>query len=328
MATISSLLRERVTLRVRSVDRIFLAGYVPRLQSEGLVVRFLLDRAPSLGDGKVRIPSPALLGKVGQSYVQAIDRFAVENEIPLVRFSKGDCKEELARPYIRAAERAGRFGVVMIGVAQEKARAWRGFRNGGPASHPHFSYRRMSVFVNHYYFYVRDPEWGPASIKTCAYAPYPLWLCLNGHEWAKRQAERRGLSFQALDNGFRSAEDAGALAEICASLSDRHIERFFARWEARLPQPFTAADLRPLRRNGLIRRVPKKPALRADRRRQADRRLLHQDLHANRQPLTRRARPPPTARDRTARTPRARLARIRASPRHPHRRGSHHDLKR
>ncbi len=91
---------------------------------------------------------------------------------------------------------------------------------------------------------MRDSEWGPAFIKTCAYAPYPVWLCLNGHEWAKRQAERRGLSFQALDNGFRSVQDAAALAEICASLSDRHIERFFARWEARLPAPFTAADRR------------------------------------------------------------------------------------
>ena len=44
MATIASLLRERVTLQVNSVDRIFLAGYIPKLQSEGQVVRFLLDR--------------------------------------------------------------------------------------------------------------------------------------------------------------------------------------------------------------------------------------------------------------------------------------------
>src|SRR5450432_4016287 len=34
MATIASLLRERVSLQVNSVDRIFLAGYVPKLQSD------------------------------------------------------------------------------------------------------------------------------------------------------------------------------------------------------------------------------------------------------------------------------------------------------
>jgi hypothetical protein len=235
VATIASLLREHVTLRVRSVDRLFLAGYVPKLQSEGQVVRFLLDRG-------FPIPSPAGLGKIGSGYMRAIERFAQKHEIPLVRFEKGASKEELARPYMQRAEREGRFGVVLIGVAQEKARAWRGFRRGGSDAHPHFVYRRMSVFPNHYYFYVRDPDWGPAFIKTCAYAPYPVWLCLNGHEWAKRQAEKEGIGFEALDNGFCEADDAQGLAAICASLRAREIERFFGRWQAWLPSPFTARD--------------------------------------------------------------------------------------
>ena len=35
MATISSLLADHVTLQVRSVDRLFLKGYVPNLMTEG-----------------------------------------------------------------------------------------------------------------------------------------------------------------------------------------------------------------------------------------------------------------------------------------------------
>jgi hypothetical protein len=235
MATIASLLAEHVTLEVRSVDRIFVAGYVPRLQSEGLIVRFLLDRG-------FPIPSPAALGKIGQRYREAIERFAAANQVPVVRFEKGACKEDVARAYLQAAEREGRFGVVMVGVAQEKLVAWKGYRQGGSAAHPHFCYRRMSAFPNHYYFYVRDPEWGPAFIKTVAYAPFPLWLCLNGHEWAKRRAAKQGLAFEPLDNGFRATADASALAAICDALSEREIERFFARWEARLPSPFTVDD--------------------------------------------------------------------------------------
>jgi hypothetical protein len=171
-----------------------------------------------------------------------VDRFAQLNAIPVVHFDKGACKEDVARPYLQAAEREGRFGVVMIGVAQEKLVAWKGYKQGGSEAHPHFCYRRMSLFPNHYYFYVRDREWGPAFIKTVAYAPYPLWLCLNGHEWAKRQATERGLEFEPLDNGFRATADAATLAAICGSLSEREIERFFARWEARLPSPLTAQD--------------------------------------------------------------------------------------
>jgi hypothetical protein len=237
VATIASLLRDRVTLRVRSVDRLFLQAYVPKLMTSFQVVRFLLDRG-------FDIPSPALLGKIGRAYVAAIDRFAERHQVPVVRFTKGESKEQIARRYFQVAERDGRFGVVLIGVAQERTTAWRGWRRGGSDGHPHFEYRRQQVFVNHYYFYIRDPDWGPAFIKTCAYAPFPAWVYLNGHEWAKRQAERAGLSFEALDNGFRSVADADALAAICERLGARDVHRFFARWEARLPSPFDAADRR------------------------------------------------------------------------------------
>ena len=185
------LLRERATLQVNCVDRIFLAGYIPKLQSEGQLVRFLLDRG-------LPIPSPAALGKIGEAYVRAMERFAKRYRIPVVHFKKGESKELVARRYMRKAEREGRFGVVMIGVAQEKTSAWRGFNAGGSPSHPHFSYRRMSVFRNHYYVYIRDREWGPAFIKTVAYAPYGIWIYLNAHEWAKRQAAKRGIGFEAL----------------------------------------------------------------------------------------------------------------------------------
>ena len=236
MATITSLLRDHVSLQVRSVDRLFVSGYVPRLQCDGQLIRFMLDRAGG------NIPSPAILGRVGRAYVDAIDRFALDNEIPVVRFARNECKEDVARAYFRRAERERCFGVVLIGVAQEKASAWRGWREGGNDAHPHFEFGRQAVFVNRYYFYIRDREWGPSFVKTNAYAPYPVWLWLNGHEWAKRQAAAAGVDFQALDNGFRSCADADALAGICAALSDADVEAFFARWIARLPCPFTAAE--------------------------------------------------------------------------------------
>lgn len=235
MATIRSLLRDRVTLQVRSVDRVYLQAYVPRLMSEGMLIRFLLDRGAT-------IPSPALLGQIGSRYVAAIEHFAAGNGIPIVRFRRAESKEEVARPYLEAAASEGRFGCVMIGVAQERARVWRGWRRGGPDGHPHFEFRRQSALPNHYYFYVYDREWGPAFWKCCCYAPYPVWLCLNGHEWAKRQAQKAGLSFRALDNGFRSTTDADALAAICARLAARDVWAFFRRWERLLPSPFSAED--------------------------------------------------------------------------------------
>jgi hypothetical protein len=236
VATITSLLADHVTLQVRSVDRIFLAGYVARLQCDGQLVRFLLDRVGG------NIPSPAILGRIGRGYVEAVDRFALDNAIPVVRFAKRACKEDVARPYLQSAERDGRCGVALIGVAQEKAYAWRGWRDGGNDEHPHFEFGRQAVFVNHYYFYIYDRDWGPGFIKTNAYAPYPVWVYLNGHEWAKRQADRAGIDFKALDNGFASCQDAQALAAICASLDHGHVLAFFERWMRVLPSPFSAAE--------------------------------------------------------------------------------------
>ena len=235
MATISSLLADHVTLQVRSVDRLFFQGYVPRLQTQFQVVRFLLDRG-------FPIPSPAVLGRIGREYVSAVERFIVEHEIPVVRFVKGDVKEDIAREHFKTAEREGRFGVVMVGIAQERTSAWRGWRDGGPDGHPHFEYRRQQVFPNNYYFYIRDPDWGPAFIKTTAYAPFSVWVYLNGNEWAKRQAIQRDIPFKALDNGFAACEDPRALAEICASLSAGDVQAFFDRWQAALPSPLTAED--------------------------------------------------------------------------------------
>ena len=80
MAAIRSLLRDRVTLQVRSVDRLFLQAYVPRLMSEGLLIRLLVDRG-------FAIPSPAPLGGISRAYAAAIERFAERNKVPLVASS-------------------------------------------------------------------------------------------------------------------------------------------------------------------------------------------------------------------------------------------------
>jgi hypothetical protein len=67
---------------------------------------------------------------------------------------------------------------------------------------------------------------------------------LNGHEWAKRQARREGLSFGELANGFSSCEDPQALQAICDQLGPRDIEDFLARWTAVIPTPLTDDDRR------------------------------------------------------------------------------------
>ena len=103
---------------------------------------------------------------------------------------------------------------------------------------------RRTAIVNHFYIYAIDDDFGPFFIKFGTYFPYNAKLCLNGNEWAKRQAAKAGVAFEALDNGFASCEDPKRLQQICDRLDDKKIDRFVRKWLARLPHPYTAADRR------------------------------------------------------------------------------------
>jgi hypothetical protein len=193
-----------------------------------------------------KIPSSAAFGKIGKAYVKAIHEFAKQENIPVVKFKKGENKEKKAKPYIEAAAGEGRERVVLIGIAQEKASVWRSWPKKGHENkaHPHMEWGRQMAFIDHFYFYIWDADWGGTFWKTNAYAPYPVWLWLNGHEWAKRQLEKAGIGYEALDNGFRRCDDAEALQKICDRLGPGAVNNFFWRWRDRLPSPFTPDDLR------------------------------------------------------------------------------------
>ncbi len=86
VVTVNDVLDGHVGLDVECMDRIYLNGYVPNLQVGGQVVSFMTAQ---LG---YPIPSPAIIEKSGATFRKAVERFAVGNEIPLVRFSKDDRK--------------------------------------------------------------------------------------------------------------------------------------------------------------------------------------------------------------------------------------------
>ena len=234
MATIAEILDGHVTLEVECVDRLYLNGYIPTLATPGGLISFMREHL-----GKP-IPSPAVLGQVTSKFRDNVQAFAAENEIPLIKFEHGERKDDRANQLRR--ERGIRGGVVFIGVAQEKAKTFSG-KSMPEKGKGWFEYTRdKSVYVNHYYFYVDDEEFGPAFVKVCSYAPWALKLCLNGHEWAKRQLEKQGIAYKALDNGFLECADPQALQKLCDALGLQQVEAFLARWLERLPMPLTRED--------------------------------------------------------------------------------------
>ncbi len=202
MSDVSTLLADHVTFRCSSLDRIAVAGYIPGLMCEGGVVRFLLKRGNP-------VPSPVLLARNRDRMVADLDAVVAARDLPVVRFGRRESKEEVARPHLARARAEGRTGVVLIGKSQERTSVWRGFEDkasglAGPR-HPHFSYRRQAGVPDHWYFYIWDGEWGPVLVKLCPYAPYPMWVNVNGHEWVKAHLDAAGVGYQSIDNGLAAS---------------------------------------------------------------------------------------------------------------------------
>jgi hypothetical protein len=230
MPSIPELLNGHVTLEVECLDRLYLNGYIGPLATSGGLVTFMREQL-----GKP-IPSPVVLGQVTEKFRDAVKAMAEQQQIPIYQFHHKERKDDVAN---RIREQRGvRDGVVFIGVAQEKAQAFQGKKING-----RFEYTRdKPVYVNHYYFYIDDADFGPVFLKVCSYAPWGTKLCLNGHEWAKRQLAKKRIAYEALDNGFLSCADPQRLQEVCDSLGPEDIDRLFRKWLKRLPLPLRPQD--------------------------------------------------------------------------------------
>jgi hypothetical protein len=243
--SVSDVLDEHVTLEVECLDRIYLNLYVPLLQSVPGIVHYWT---------KLRgytFASSALMAPMTQRFVTNIENFAKQENIDLFTFPRGKGKdkpkkEDIAKRYL--ADFDYDEGVLFIGKAQEKTRTFRTQGRRNPTTGARYAdLYESKAMVNQYYFYCVDDDFGPFFIKLGSYFPYTGRLCLNGHEYAKRQLDKRGIAYEALDNGIASCEDPEALEEICESLDAEKIDGLARKWLARLPHPFSAED----RANGL-----------------------------------------------------------------------------
>ena len=111
--TVTGLLDGHVGLDVECLDRLYLNGYVPKLQVSGQVAGFMTRH---LG---YPIPSPAIMEKIGTgSGVRSTpSRRLIRSRS--CSSSKDDRKQEVMRPYLERQAATGLPGVAAIGVAQE-----------------------------------------------------------------------------------------------------------------------------------------------------------------------------------------------------------------
>jgi hypothetical protein len=235
--TVADVIRPHVTLEVEGIDRMYLNVYQPKLQTErGVASFFRYHRGHTFA-------SSALMEPISKAFIRDMEAFARQHDIPLFPFGKKQRKDDVAAAY--RAHFRGNEGLLFIGKAQEKTAVFRTERRTNPATGQTYAWLvRSTALVNHFYCYGIDDDFGPFFLKFCTYFPYNAKLCINGHEYVKRQLAKEGIAFEALDNGVLTCADPQRLQELCDGLSAATIDRLLRKWLARLPHPFTPADRR------------------------------------------------------------------------------------
>jgi hypothetical protein len=233
----ADVLADHVVWELECIDRMYLNLYVPKLMfANGIAYFFRGHRGQPF-------VSSALMNPMTTDFVRSIHRFVDDHGIDLVHFRKGQRKDDIAHTYL--VDHDGSEGVLFVGRAQEKTNVFRTQKRRNPVTGKAYPWLVAdTAMVNHFYFYGFDDDFGPFFIKFATYFPYTAKVCINGHEWAKQQAAKAGIGFEALDNGFLSCEDHHRLQRICSSLTPAKIDTFVRKWLARLPHPFTPADRR------------------------------------------------------------------------------------
>jgi len=235
--TVADVLTDHVVFEVECIDRMYCNVYVPQLQHTGGLLGYIQRQ---LG---LPIASTAPLGKVTDAFSAAMRRFARDQQVPWVDFAKGQRKDDVMHEHLARFDR--QEGVLFIGRAQEKTSVFRTERRRDAAGESYPWIVRSTGVVNQFYVYAVDADFGPFFLKFCSYFPYNAKLCLNGHEWAKRQATQAGIGHTALDNGFATITDPADLPRlqaICDRLGPEQIDALLRKWLARLPHPFSPAD--------------------------------------------------------------------------------------
>jgi hypothetical protein len=234
--SLAELQKDHVVMELECIDRLYLNAYVPQLTSEGGIAAFCRGY---LGH---RFASTKQAVDMTKAFVKSIETFLQREGLELVRFQKGQRKDDVFQQKLHAFPKDE--GVVFVGVAQEKVRVPRTTRKATPGGGtvPWIMY--STALVNVYYFYCLDRDFGPFFLKFCSFFPYGAKLCLNGHEYLKRQLAQRGIAYEALDNGLLSCADLPAAQRLSEGLSAAKIEAFFRKWLARLPHPYSPKDRR------------------------------------------------------------------------------------
>jgi len=211
-------------------DRILLNGVIQVLQNPACVVGFLKEKRLATE------VTPAYLRAISTDYHRFVQAFAEQRHVEVVQPPKDVRREEWVEPFYQDLQ--GQDGIAVILKSRENARVAVSFPRQG--NHVEI----LNRFVQQYYFYLQDRDFGRMFLRVCPYFPFSARVCLNGHEWLAGRLRAEGIAFEQCANAFRACADPARLQELADQFSPAHIEACAHRWLAQLVPFFTDGERR------------------------------------------------------------------------------------
>ena len=213
--TAADVVAGHVRLDISCLDRVYLNGYVPKLQTPGGVVWFFHEHR-----GKP-IVSPALFEPIGEKFRRGVKDWARAGGIPVVSFKAGERKADVI--FCKAGERKHLIaeeylaahvvstGVFLILAAKAPATVWKVHRSARGVI-TRLEKKREHVY--HYSFHIMDPAFGHLTVKMSGHPPFGAQVILNGHEYVAAAARGEGIGFTKEGNCFTEIADPQRLAQV------------------------------------------------------------------------------------------------------------------
>jgi hypothetical protein len=211
-------------------DRILLNGVIQVLQNPACVVGFLKEKRQA-----DRV-TPAYFRAISTDYHRFVQALAEQRHVEILMPPKGIRREEWVEPYYEQLQ--DQTGIAVILKARENARVAVSFPRQGD------HVELLNRFVQQYYFYLQDRDFGRMFVRVCPYFPFSARICLNGHEWLACRLREEGIAFEQCANAFLTCEDPARLQGLADRFSPADIQACGHRWLAQLVPFFTDRERR------------------------------------------------------------------------------------
>lgn len=204
------------------IDRIVLNAYYPKLLSGG----GLRDWWRQLKGDDSDLNTAALMRMAGV-VSQRVQAYCKKNDMPFVHYQTGERKHEDATKLLPLD--ASFEGIFAIFCSRATSLLWevREFGNGKID----IRRKKKASLVNHYYFHIKDKQWGHVCMRMCAHPPFSCNIILNGHEWVGNHRQTAGLAVTKESNCFTLYNDGEKLSQIADTLKHQgQLEKVCQRW--------------------------------------------------------------------------------------------------